>query len=87
MADQAIGADERKLADLRPAPKVLKDRREIYSFGDLDLKHIDEDIREKVRETLCRHEDIWEGRLWVIEESDNQIETSSDTHPLRQRPY
>lgn len=30
----------------------------IYSVDDLDLEHIDDNIREKVRETLRRQEDM-----------------------------
>lgn len=81
-ADQAFGAVDRKSADFRLAPKEPKNYREIYS-----VDYIDDDVREKFREMLRRHEDIWDGCLGVIEAIYHRIETSADTHPLRRRPY
>lgn len=44
LADQAFRADDRKFADLRPAAKESKDRRENVPSSDLDLDHIDKNI-------------------------------------------
>lgn len=64
--DQAFGTENRKLADLRSEPKGTKRSLGNYSVEDLDLDHIDDDIRKNVLETLRRYEDIWNGRLGLI---------------------
>lgn len=87
IADQALGTDDRKFADLCPAPKEPKDRQETCSVDELELDHIDEDIREKVLETLRRYVNMWDGHFGLIEATYHRIKTCSDTHPFRQRPY
>lgn len=62
--DRAVDADDPKFSNLFLLPKKPRGRRATYSVDDLDLDHIEGDVRERVREMLSIHSDMWNRSLW-----------------------
>eukprot|EP00171_Calliarthron_tuberculosum_P022581 IDg22581t1 len=87
LSDLALGAESRKFDDLRPPAREAKTRTEVYSVDDLDLEHVPESHRTKVREMLRTHESMWSGKLGAINATHHRIEVPGDTKPARQRAY
>ena len=56
-------------------------------FEDLDLEHVPEGARDRLRQTLKKYASMWDGSLGEIKTVEHHIDLSPGTRPMAQAPY
>ena len=57
------------------------------SIEDLDLSHLDEDVRDRIREMLRKHQAMWDGTLGEIKAPPIRISVQEGARPVNTHPY
>ena len=60
---------------------------DVTTVEELDLSEIPENRREEVRRMLLKHQDLWEGKLGMINATEHRIELKEGAAPVHQHPY
>ena len=58
-----------------------------YSVDELDLSHVEEKYRNRLRELLRRFSAMWDGSLSEISTTEHRIDVITGSKPIFQQPY
>lgn len=53
----------------------------------IDLGHVPEELREKLKELVVKHQSLWDGTLGLIKNTEHRIRLRPGATPVRQYPY
>ena len=83
-ADNTVSSDKQDLVKPEVAAASSPTKA---SVDDMDLSHVDEQYRNRLREMLRRHSAMWDGSLGEINSTEHCIELKAGTRPIAQQPY
>ena len=58
-----------------------------YSVDELDLSHVEEKYRNRLRELIRRFSAMWDGSLGEIPTTEHRIDVIPGSKPVSQQPY